>query len=430
MASPEELLGTLRRMGLATAADLCARLGISQPTLSRLIRDAGPSICRLGRARATRYALTREVGSLGRRVPVRRIDERGEPQVVGTLCILSEPRFWLERDTGTGELFDGLPPFVDDMSPKGYLGRGFAERFPDLNLPASIRDWSTDHQLIAVARRGEDCTGNRIVGDESFTRFLAAEVNEVERETFPQLAEQAALREVGSSAAGEQPKFTAFTGGRHVVVKFTGGDPGPATRRWRDLLRCEELALRIVAEAGHPAAVAAIHDVDGMRFLEVERFDRVGRRGRLGLLSLFAINNAYLGGTHNWATAARQLLAEGRITAEDDRRIRWLEAFGQLIANSDRHLGNVSFFWDGEPRFRLAPAYDMLPMLFAPLGGTVVERPFTPPRPTADTFEVWRDAARWATTYWDRAASLADLSPDFRERARVCRDAVAATTRE
>ncbi len=37
-----------------------------------------------------------------------------------------------------------------------------------------------------------------------------------------------------------------------------------------------------------------------------------------------------------------------------------------LIGNTDRHFGNVTLFDRYEGPFELAPAYDMLPMLFAP----------------------------------------------------------------
>lgn len=37
-----------------------------------------------------------------------------------------------------------------------------------------------------------------------------------------------------------------------------------------------------------------------------------------------------------------------------------------LIANTDRHFGNVTLFDRYEGPFELAPAYDLLPMLFAP----------------------------------------------------------------
>jgi hypothetical protein len=106
--------------------------------------------------------------------------------------------------------------------------------------------------------------------------------------------------------------------------------------------------------------------------------------------------------------------------------MRWLDSFGQLIGNSDRHFGNLSFFVEGESRFRLAPVYDMLPMLFAPVGTDIVERRFEPAPPTADNLDVWPQAARCAVTYWSRLGASDELSGEFRQLALRCRDAVEA----
>jgi hypothetical protein len=57
----------------------------------------------------------------------------------------------------------------------------------------------------------------------------------------------------------------------------------------------------------------------------------------------------------------------------------------QLIANTDRHFGNLAFYDNYNGRFELAPVYDMLPMLFAPEHDQTVARIFQPPDPTSDT---------------------------------------------
>jgi hypothetical protein len=59
------------------------------------------------------------------------------------------------------------------MRPQGYIGRGFPALHPELRLPGRITDWNDDHQLIALALRGEDCVGNLIIGEESLNRLLA-----------------------------------------------------------------------------------------------------------------------------------------------------------------------------------------------------------------------------------------------------------------
>jgi serine/threonine protein kinase HipA of HipAB toxin-antitoxin module len=239
------------------------------------------------------------------------------------------------------------------------------------------------------------------------------------------LARSSLSGQAGSSAGGEQPKFVTCSEGRHVLVKFSGADPSVASQRWSDLLICESLALRTVQAAGIPAATAHTLLIGGRRFLEVERFDRVGLRGRRALLSLGAIDDEYFGHRDTWTKAAQRLLAARNIDAEDARRIRWLDVFGQLIGNTDRHFGNISFFAEDNGRFRLAPAYDMLPMAFAPVGADVIERPFEPAPPTADTLEVWADAARHALGYWSQLAQSAELSAGFRERSLRCHEAVA-----
>lgn len=168
-------------------------------------------------------------------------------------------------------------------------------------------------------------------------------------------------------------------------------------------------------------------DEGDYRFLEIERFDRVGARGRRGLLSLAALDNEYLGaagpGIH-WTSLAPRLLERRFIQAEDARRLRWLDVFGQLIANSDRHFGNVSFLTSGPDEFRLAPAYDMLPMTYVPSVTTVAERSFVPEPPTTATFDIWAHAALHASAFWTRVANESAINDPFRAIARQCKQSV------
>jgi hypothetical protein len=423
MASVDQLVGELRRLGQARASELAQKLRVSQPTISRLIAAAGDRICRMGTGRAVRYALTRSVASLGTNLPVYRVDETGKAHRYGKLHLLATGH-WLERKEGPGTFFEGLPPFAVDMSPQGYIGRGFTTRYPELKLPPRIADWNEDHTLIALAHRGEDGPGNLILGDESLNRFLQQIPQSAHPNDYPHLARSLMAGQPGSSAGGDQPKFATYAEGRHVLVKFSGEDGSAAAKRWRDLLLCESLALETVRAEGFPAATARPLSIGGRQFLEVERFDRIGVRGRRALLSLGAIDNEYFGHLDTWTLAARRLLAARLIDEEDARRMRWLDAFGQLIGNSDRHFWNLSFFAEDDGRFRLAPVYDMLPMLFAPVEGELIERRFEPAPPTADTLDVWSQAARCAVSYWERLVEWTELSAEFRERCLGCKQAL------
>jgi hypothetical protein len=429
MATLDQMLGTLARLGVAQAKDLARELGVSQPTVSRLLEVAGDRVCRMGQARATRYARTRVLPGLGTRLPVYRISETGKADPLGVLHLLDEGRHWFGAPDGTGRLFDGLPPFASDMSPQGYVGRTFSARYPELELPARLGDWNDDHRLIALARRGEDCIGDLIIGEESLNRWLASTLEPAERTAYPELARRSAREQPGSSAGGEHPKFLTYSGGRHVLVKFASDDEGAVARRWRELLVCESLALQVVREAGIDAATAHWFDERGYRFLEVERFDRIGARGRRGVLSLEALDNEYIGDAGrgaSWTRIAPKLLERKLIDSEDARRLRWLDVFGQLIGNTDRHFGNVSFLETREGSLRLAPVYDMLPMMFAPSSMLVVDRPFAPGPPTAENLDVWADAARHAHGLWTRVIECTALGDDFRALARQCRNVLEA----
>ncbi|MDQ8208272.1 HipA domain-containing protein [Coraliomargarita sp. SDUM461003] len=55
------------------------------------------------------------------------------------------------------------------------------------------------------------------------------------------------------------------------------------------------------------------------------------------------------------------------------------KVLGELIANTDMHWGNLSFFLPEQSPYPLAPVYDMLPMRFRPSStGEVIERTFEP----------------------------------------------------
>jgi hypothetical protein len=378
----------------------------------RAIRQAGPNVVRIGRGRATRYGSRQSWAGLdASRVPVFRITEDGRAEPAGDLVTLARRQtVWMPA----GTVSDGLPPEVADARPSGFLGRHFAAIHADLRLPARLADWSDHHILIAMSRRGEDVPGNLIVGDESFARWQALETAVTTRDDYPQLADATiAGHPPGASAGGERPKFGAFVDGRHVLVKFAArGRAGDiVARRWCDLLVLEALALDVVGSRGVSAAQARILETPSHWFLESERFDRVGERGRIAVVSLAAVHHDP---ADSWARAAVSLMDAGRLTRDDARRLRWLDAFGALIGNTDRHQYNIVFFTAG-PGLGLAPAFDQVSMLYAPLAdGQVPPRAFALPSATSDTLDVWDDARLAGCEFWGRASVDVRVSDDVR----------------
>lgn len=200
-----------------------------------------------------------------------------------------------------------------------------------------------------------------------------------------------------------------------LIVKFSGADGSPAVQRWSDLLVCEHLALESFSQLGVPAAASAILKSSGRTFLEVARFDRHGAAGRSPVCTLASINAALIGSAAApWPRTARRLQARGWLAAEDLARIDLVWSFGRLIGNTDMHEGNLAF----RPGLRLAPVYDMLPMLYAPLrGGELPARAFSVEPPLPGEAATWRRAAAAAAEYWWNCAEDARISDDFR---RIC----------
>jgi hypothetical protein len=155
-------------------------------------------------------------------------------------------------------------------------------------------------------------------------------------------------------------------------------------------------------------------------FLELTRFDRHGLFGRSGLVSWATLNAGLFGaGSLAWGDVGRMLAGRGWLKdadhgAQDAARLERLACFGQLIANSDMHDGNLSF----EPAsagVRLAPVYDMLPMRYAPRPGLELPNPdFSPRLPIPAQRHAWHDAARAALRFWQAAEADGRISDGFR----------------
>jgi hypothetical protein len=423
--------------GPATRAELQTRLGVSQPTVSRLVARHANEIAALGRGRATRYALRRSIRELPTDLPVYRITTSGQAQEIGHLSVV-QGGYWFEdaAQSRNSELFASLPWFLTDMRPQGFLGRNYSRQHPELNLPERITDWQDDQSLYALARCGDDASGNLIIGEESFALWSASAqptpLTDRQRLThYPRLAEQALAGELpDSSAGGEQPKFLSVCAGTenplHVLVKFSEPTHTPTGRRWADLLLAEHHALSVMNDAGIPAAQSRLLETGGRLFLEVQRFDRIGGRGRHGLISLGAVDDQYVGQRRHWLDTAHALLRLRMLAPEDVERITWLQVFGGLIGNTDMHFGNLSLLYEGTQPMRLAPAYDMLPMRYAPQRGEVRTPAFKPAPPPARGIAIARKAREAAQHFWIQVAEDERVSASFRKIAKANAAAVAA----
>ena len=415
------------------AQQLLKEVAISQPTLSRTIVAMGADVIRVRNARTIQYALRDTVRGLVD-IPVYRVDTDGKIKHLGLLVPVRDDGFVMIQDDGTTLHSQGIPWWLLDMRPQGFMGRAYATRHAQsLGLPASIAEWSDAQALRALLAHGHEAVGNILLGDLARERFVnAADATAIplhqKGQAYARLAnEVASTGESWSSAAGEQPKFTAYaetqtesgTGCSHCIVKFTLPEGNAITERWRDLLLAEHHALQTLSAAGVAAARSEVIDYGGQRFLEVERFDRVGMRGRCAAFSLAAVDAEFTGMARSpWPVVTQALASAGHINTQAHEGAALLYAFGTLIGNTDMHHGNLSFVSAHgrpyDPPYALAPAYDMLPMGFQPRSGGALTDTLNPAslHPVVGP-AVWQRALKLATQYLTRLQADAQFSKKF-----------------
>ncbi len=417
----EKILSILRRNGgHATSAEIQAAAGVSQPTVSRALSTliSAGNVLPVGAARSKVYLLPRAVRGIDGPVPICKVDEGGVVTRVGRIIPISSG-YWLDAPADwNGGAYPSLPWFIVDMKPQGFLGRAFARRHADLGLPTNPSHWSDDDVLRALCTAGHDLIGNLIIGARSLEIYHQQEQVIHEAVNYPQLALQAMLDgNPGSSAGGEQPKFCVRGKDGHVLVKFSSAEDTHLANRSKDLLIAEHHALQLLDEAGIPSAQSHLIFGEGRVFLESMRFDRTAN-GRVGLVSLLSFDSEFIGNMDNWAKTAIRMRDRGLMGIRDVQRLQFLEAFGRLIGNTDRHYGNISLIRSGN-RWALSPVYDFLPMVYAPERGELIERPFNPAdeRPSEEVLDVWDDAHSLAINYWLRVSQDERISEDMRGRA-------------
>lgn len=412
MINRSETLRQLLRQGPVSVRQLTDIMGISQPTVSRSMKALGDEVVRIGSGPSIHYVL-RDAHRGFSSAPVYRITEEGTVRPLGKLVPVYPDGFVMEQTDNICLHSDGLPWWLFDMRPQGYLGRAYASRFsPELGLPSNPENWSDTDVIRALLAHGHDAVGNLLIGEQARNHFVEMPLPvAVDRATaYPSLAQAVSAGDVpGSSAGGEQPKFCTYTERGHVIVKFTAPDDNPVSERWRDLLLAEHLALRVLG------VETAVFDFGGQRFLEIPRFDRTGPLGRKGLFSLRALEAEFVGrARETWPVLVNELAKQGCVHPDAVASTARLWAFGTLIGNTDMHHGNLSFISSHGRPYDLAPAYDMLPMGFAPKsGGALVNtlRPVTLIDAVAG--EIWHEALELAERFYALASDCRRFSASF-----------------
>lgn len=411
-----------------TARELTRELGISQPTLSRLINSMQQTVVVMGKGRSTCYGLPKKIDQNLSRIPVYSIDSKGDVHNFGQLTPLQGGQYWWQSTSSSGELHSQLPWLLQDLLINGYSARAFARQHSEfLKLSPRLTDWSEEDMLFSTCRCGEDRPGNLLLGDESLSRYFDMVRNppdliEINSQVFeyPQLSLKTLAREISPvQLGGEQPKFSVCVNERgsacRMLVKFSPAADSKEARRYADLLVCEHLALEAVRIAGYNTARSRLIFSGNQTFLCLKRFDRRGAFGRLPTVSLRALHAYIQAPCDHWGAAANRLQQQGLISVAEAKKLHWLALFSDLIGNSNQHFGNVSFLPHGQNNFILAPIYGIRPTIYEPLAGEIPARLFTPPPLRHETGAELANARNAAILFWKSAAIDERISEGFRQ---------------
>ncbi len=372
--------------------------------------------------------MTRNAFGGSDKLPLAMVDARGNNVIAAYIRPLVHGGYFVEAAAKmpsllSGETRDGfyddLPYFLFDLRPQGFPGRRIAREIaaqsPD--FPADPRHWNTNHIGRYLISNGDDLPGNLKFGEQTLLRVRQQPAAVLDSD-YPILADDVMKGIIPrSSAGGEQPKFTAFNSNSssHVIVKFSPKGENEIARRWCDVLITEYHAAKIIQNENLPAAETRLLEMDGRLFLESLRFDRSGEYGRESMLSLQSIDAEFVGLGSNWPQVLNALYQKKLISRKDVFNAELLWHFGQLINNTDMHLGNLSLAI-GTNGFTLLPIYDMCSMGFAPKnGGEVPPYSFIPVehgRINIDDDD-YNCVKNMANNYWKRIADDQRISDEF-----------------
>jgi serine/threonine-protein kinase HipA len=172
----------------------------------------------------------------------------------------------------------------------------------------------------------------------------------------------------GSSLGGIRPKTVVMHEGKEHIAKFSRPDD-----RF-DVPAVEYATLRLAVGAGIDLPEFELLRVGNRSVLLVERFDRTEAGGRIHYISanslldpgpLSADKREYKA-AYSYAGIAEALRQVGQDPRRDARELFRRMVFNIMVGNVDDHLRNHALLMAAPGRYRLSPAFDILPHIEAP----------------------------------------------------------------
>lgn len=159
----------------------------------------------------------------------------------------------------------------------------------------------------------------------------------------------------GSSLGGARAKASVLdVQGQLSIAKFPQIDDPYPVMQW------EAVALELAQRAGITVPVWRLEKVADRTALLLRRFDRDGET-RIPYISAMSMLGAADNEAHSYLEIVDALRQYGAQPEQDCAQLWRRIVFNVLISNSDDHLRNHAFLYEGAGGWRLSPAYDMNP---------------------------------------------------------------------
>ena len=159
----------------------------------------------------------------------------------------------------------------------------------------------------------------------------------------------------GSSLGGARAKASVLDRqGQLSIAKFPQTDDAYPVMQW------EAVALDLARRAGIEVPTWRLEQVAERTALLLRRFDRDGDT-RIPFLSAMSMLGAADNEDHSYLEIVDALRQFGSQPERDCAQLWRRIVFNILISNTDDHLRNHGFLFDGAGGWRLSPAYDMNP---------------------------------------------------------------------
>lgn len=160
----------------------------------------------------------------------------------------------------------------------------------------------------------------------------------------------------GSSLGGARPKASVIEKDGHLAIaKFPRKDDEIDTVVW------EMVALTLAKKAGITVPAGRVELIAKKPVLLLRRFDRDSAR-RIPFLSAMSMLGSKDNETRSYLEIVDALRQHGASPKADMEALWRRLVFNILISNTDDHLRNHGFLYEGRDGWRLSPAYDLNPV--------------------------------------------------------------------